>query len=149
MDRYRAEAIVNACHEAWTMRDLTRMLSYYSPDVVYTCNAETAGPRAVRYAGREAMRGFLEPVLAQIECVSVVDATHYDEVRGPRLRTTVSCYMKHISTGIVLSGQYRQVLSFKNGFIDRLEEFHDAAKLASFWKLVAHTESLARDSERT
>lgn len=149
MDRYRAEAIVNACHDAWTTRDLNRMLSYYSRDVIYTCNVEPEGPSPVRYTGRDAMRGFLEPLLAQIECVSVVDAMHYDEIRGPRLRTTVSCYMKHMATGIVLSGQYRQVLSFNpQGLIDRLEEFHDAAKLASFWKLVAHTESLAGGGER-
>jgi ketosteroid isomerase-like protein len=146
MDQYRAEAIVHACHEAWSTRNLTRMLSYYSHDVVYTCNAEPAGPNAVRYIGREALRGFLEPVLKVIECVSVVDAMHFD---GLKARTTIACYMKHLSTGIVLSGQYRQVIRFKGGLIDQLEEFHDAAKLASFWKLVAHTESLERDSERT
>lgn len=127
------------------MRDLDRMLSYYSPDVVYTCNAEVVGSEPVRYTGREGMRSFLEPLLSVIECISVMDAMHFD---GIRARTTISCYTKHIATGIVLSGQYRQVIRFKNGLIDQLEEFHDAAKLASFWKLVAHTENLARDSER-
>ncbi len=127
------------------MRNLDRMLSYYSDDVIYTCNAEPSGGRAVQYHGRQALRAFLQPLLDQIECVSVVDAMHFD---GAKARATIACYMKHDSTGIVLSGQYRQVIRFKGGLIDRLEEFHDAAKLASFWKIVAHTESLAGNSER-
>lgn len=133
--------IVNACHLAWSSRDLDRMLSFYSPGIVYTCNGEPSGPQAnpVRYVGREAMRGFLGPLLETTESVSVVEAFQFD---GEKARVNVACYLRHYRTGIVLSGQFRQVVRFQNGLVSQLEEFHDAAKLATFWKLVSSTEAM-------
>lgn len=145
MDRHRAEAIVNACHDAWSNRDLDRMFRNFHPDVVYSCNVETPGASPVRYIGRLAMRGFLEPVLALIESVSVVDGF---QMNGDAARTTISCYMKHYATGIVLSGQYRQVYHFKNDLIMQLEEFHDAARMATFWRLVQQTEAMQLQDDR-
>lgn len=138
MDRQQAEMIVNACHMAWSSRDLDRMLSLYSPNIVYTCNGEPNGPNPVRYVGREAMRGFLGPLLETAESVSVVEAFQFD---GEKARVNVACYLRHYRTGIVLSGQFRQVVRFENGLVSQLEEFHDAAKLATFWKLVSSTEA--------
>lgn len=145
MDRYRAEAIVNACHDAWSRRDLDRLLQYYSPDVVYTCNGEPSGAHPVRYIGRDALRGFLAPLLDLIESVSVVEGFQFS---GNKARATVGCYMKHFATGIILSGQYRQVFLFADDRISQLEEFHDAAKLATFWQLVRQTEAMLPESGR-
>lgn len=141
MDRLQAETIVNACHLAWSSRDIDRMLSFYSPTIIYTCNGEPKGPDAkpVRYIGRAAMRGFLEPLLDIAESVSVVEAFQFD---GVKARVNVATYLRHYRTGIVLSGQFRQVVHFENGLVSQLEEFHDAAKLATFWKLVSQTEAM-------
>jgi hypothetical protein len=49
----------------------------------------------------------------------------------------------------VLSGQYRQVFTFKNDKIIQLEEFHDAAKLATFWRLVTQTEAMVAEANRS
>jgi ketosteroid isomerase-like protein len=141
MDRLQAEMIVNACHLAWSSRDLDRMLSFYSPHIIYTCNGEPEGPPnvTVRYVGRSAMRGFLSPLLEVAESVSVVEGFQFD---GEKARVNVACYLRHYRTGIVLSGQFRQVVRFEGGMISHLEEFHDAAKLATFWKLVSSTEAM-------
>jgi ketosteroid isomerase-like protein len=139
MDRMRAEVIVHACHEAWSLGNLTRLLSLYSPNIVYTCNAEPAEGSSVRYVGRAAMRTFLEPILRQVESISVVEAFHFD---GVKARTTISTFVKHFQTGIEMNSQYRQVIRFESGLVGQLEEFHDAARLAAFWKLVAHTQAM-------
>lgn len=89
------------------------------------------------------MRQFLEPLTNLIESVSVVEGFQF---QGDTARATIACYLKHYATGIVLSGQYRQVIRFKGDYIDQLEEFHDAARLATFWKLVAHTEAMLTTS---
>lgn len=145
MDRQQAEMIVNACHLAWSSRDLERMLSLYSPSIVYTCNGEPDGSQGspVRYVGRAAMRGFLGPLLEIAESVSVVEAFQFD---GEKARVNVACYLRHYRTGIVLSGQFRQVVRFEGGLVSQLEEFHDAAKLATFWKLVSSTEAMLSDA---
>lgn len=118
------------------------MLSFYSPDIVYTCNGEAGGGiegKPVRYVGRAAMRGFLAPLAAVTESVSVVEAFQFD---GEKARVNVGSYIRHNRTGIVLSGQFRQVIHFERGMVSQLEEFHDAAKLATFWRLVSSTEAL-------
>jgi ketosteroid isomerase-like protein len=145
MDRHRAEAIVNACHDAWSTRDLDRMFRHFHPEIVYTCNVETPGASPVRYIGKDAMRSFLAPALEVLESVSVVEGFQYN---GQNARTTIACYLKHFRTGIVLSGQYRQVYRFRDELIDQLEEFHDAAKMATFWRLVQHTEAMQLQAQR-
>lgn len=138
MDRYRAEAIVNACHEAWSLRDLDRMLRNYSPNFVYTCNTEGDGKEPTRFSGLDAYRGFLEPLLDLIESVSVVEGFQYHDNTA---RVSVGCYYKHYRTGLVMSGQFRQVFTFEGDLIVRIEEFHDAAKMATFWRLIGETEA--------
>lgn len=145
MDWHRAETIVNACHDAWSTRDLDRMFRLYDPEAVYACNTEEGVAAPVRYVG-DAHRAFLTSLLDLIESVSVVEGFQFS---GNTARTTVGCYMKHYSTGIVLSGQYRQVYTFKNDKIIQLEEFHDAAKLATFWRLVTQTEAMLTDANRS
>ena len=142
MDRHRAEITIHACHEAWSAGDLDRMFAYYHPDVVYTCNNEVGDGFPQRITGREGMRAFLAPMLDQLECLTVVEAFHYTHDTA---RAMVAVWLKHLSTGIELSGQFRQVFRFDERYkVISLEEFHDAAKLHAFWQLVHQTEAAAR-----
>jgi len=43
----------------------------------------------------------------------------------------------HKGTGHKLAGTFRQVVYYRNNQIAQLEEFHDAARMAAFWRLVA------------
>ena len=84
-------------------------------------------------------------MLDQLECLTVVEAFHYS---GDTARAMVAVWLKHLSTGIELSGQFRQVYRFDENYkIVSLEEFHDAAKLRAFWQLVHQTEAAARSGE--
>jgi ketosteroid isomerase-like protein len=147
MDRWQAEAVVNAAHAAWSARNLEQVLELYCEDIVYTCNGMPDG-QPVRFDGREAMRGFLAPVLDVAESASVVSRFVFD---AGVARTQVACFVRHKKTKIVLSGSFRQIIRFSGTRISRLDEFHDAAKLNAFWRLVAQSEQdlLERDEDRS
>lgn len=144
MDRHRAEVIIHACHDAWSASDLKRMFAYYNPDVLYTCNTLVGDGFPQQISGRDAMRDFLVPMLDEVECLTVVEAFHFTEDTA---RAMIAVWLRHLSTGIELSGQFRQVFRFDEFYkIVSLEEFHDAAKLRAFWQLVHQTEAAARSS---
>jgi len=58
-------------------------------------------------------------------------------MRGDVGRVQVHFWLRHRETGFGLNGSYRQLLTFRGGLICRIEEYHDAAKLNSFWAVVA------------
>ena len=39
--------------------------------------------------------------------------------------------------GIVLVGSYRQIVTYRGDKIERMEEFHDAAKMIAFWQMIS------------
>ena len=56
-------------------------------------------------------------------------------------RAQIDTYVRHRRTGHVLAGSYRQVVTYRGNEIWRIEEYHDAAKMAAFWRLVASEET--------
>lgn len=130
-----AKAVLDAAHAAWSSADIERLLGWYAEDLTYICN--TGGPNGepLTILGREGMRAFLAPVIGVAESMSVVDSFHYADGVG---RARVSTFIRHKKTGHTLSGSYRQLVTFGGDRICRLEEFHDAAKMAAFWRLVTN-----------
>ena len=51
-------------------------------------------------------------------------------------RATIECYVRHRTTRHVLVGSYRQLVTYRGDKVERLEEFHDAAKMIAFWQMV-------------
>ena len=109
-------------------------MACYCDDIRYTCNIGPTGTQSFVAVGRKAMLDFLLPVLDVTESMSVVESFAF---RNEEARATVACFVKHKATGHVLSGKYRQVVRFRDGGIAQIDEFHDAARIAAFCKLVA------------
>jgi ketosteroid isomerase-like protein len=128
-----ARLLVDAAHLAWSNRDTGALMACYCDDIRYTCNTGPSSAEPFVAVGKSAMLGFLEPVLEITESMSVVE--HF-VLNDNVARATVSCFVKHNATGHVLSGSYRQILVFRDGKIAEIEEFHDAARIAAFWKMV-------------
>lgn len=133
-DEYTARAMVDACHAAWSRGDLNGLLSWYRDDAVYRCNI---GPnndgQAFVARGKGAIREFLAPVLLIAESMSVCDHFVFADDEA---RVQVSCFIREKRTGHTLSGTYRQKYKFESGLIACVEEIHDAAKMAAFWRMV-------------
>jgi ketosteroid isomerase-like protein len=133
MNSLKARLLVDAAHLAWSNRDPAGLLACYCDDIRYTCNTGPTPPEPFVAVGKQAMMAFLLPVLDIATSMSVVERFVF---RNDMATATVACFLTHHATGHVLSGKYRQVIGFREGKIARIDEFHDAARIASFWKLV-------------
>lgn len=133
LDENAARLVLEASHGAWSRGDVEGMLRWMTDDILYSCNTggPDGGPLIVE--GKDGMRAFLGPVAVVAESMSVVDLFEYRDMTA---RARIDCYIRHRSTGHLLTGSYRQVVEFRGNLISRLEEFHDAAKMIAFWKLV-------------
>lgn len=139
-DEWTARATVEACHAAWSKGDLDGMFTWFSDDVVYSCNVGPNGDgQPYVLHGKAAIRGFLSPILTIAESMSVCEHFVFENGVG---RALVSCFIREKRTGLTLSGNYRQNYRFNLGLVSTLEEIHDAAKMMAFWRLVgSHVEA--------
>jgi len=134
VDPVTARAMVEAAHAAWSNGDLEGVLAWYTEDATYMSNVgPTPDGEPYMITGKQAMRGFLGAVLQVAESMSVVEHFVFENGVG---RARVACYIRDKATGLVLSGTYRQKHTFRDGRIATLEEIHDAARMAAFWRLV-------------
>ena len=133
MNALSARLLIDAAHLAWSNRDIAALLACYCDDIRYTCNVGPSGTEPFIAIGKQAMLDFLSPVLTVAESVSVVERFVFNEDVAT---STVACFVKHKATGHVLSGTYRQIALFREGKIAQLDEIHDAARIAAFWKMV-------------
>jgi ketosteroid isomerase-like protein len=129
-----AKAIVEASHAAWNRRNIEAMLDYYVEDLIYWSNAGGPDDAPLTIFGKSGLRNLLAPVLDVIDSATSIDAFNFVDGMA---RVQVSTYVRHKLTGLDLSGNYRQVLHFRDFKICKNEEFHDVAKLSTFWRLVA------------
>jgi ketosteroid isomerase-like protein len=129
-----AKAIVEAGHAAWNTRNLEGVLDNYTDDLLYTSNAGGPDGQPLQAFGKSGLRAMLAPVLPAFETMTSIEDFKFDEDVA---RVRVISYAFHIATGLELSGTYRQIMHFRGFKICRLEEFHDAAKLNAFWRLLA------------
>jgi ketosteroid isomerase-like protein len=133
MKALAARMLVDAAHLAWSNRDTPALLACYCDDIRYTCNTGSNGADSFVAVGKQAMLDFLLPVLNIAESMSVVERFVFKDGMA---RATITCFVRHKATGHVLSGSYRQILVFREGKIAKIDEFHDAARIAAFWRMV-------------
>lgn len=134
LDEHRARMILDQSHAAWSRGDIEGVLGCFSDDVTYCCNtgAPDGGPLII--VGKSEYRAMLQPIIAVAESVSVPEYFRFADGVG---RAKVDCYIRHRTTHHTLVGSYRQIATFSGGRISRLEEFHDAAKMIAFWRMIS------------
>jgi hypothetical protein len=105
------------------MRDFESLLTLYVDDLTYWSNfgGPDGGPNVVR--GKPAL---LTHLIAYGTMDSLSVPENFRLVNGLG-HATSSFYMRHPKTGLAHSGVYRQVASYRDNKILRLEELHDAA----------------------
>lgn len=133
-----ARDVLDASHEAWCRGDIERLLSCYTDDLVYWCNAGSLEGTPYTVEGKPSYRTFLSSLVSVAEGASVTKYFQFQDGIG---RAKIDGYMRHRRTGLVLSGSYRQIVTYRDRKIARLEEYRDAAKLAAFWRLASSEET--------
>jgi ketosteroid isomerase-like protein len=131
-----AEQILYAAHEAWNRRDLNGLLDLFEDDMTYWSNVASPQGETILH-GKRAFEGFLEP-LKEMEGLSV---PHSFRFKDGAAAASVEFYLRDCRTGHAHSGTFRQVLTFRNGRILRMDEYHDAPALSSFMALVSDESS--------
>lgn len=109
------------------------MLVYFDDDLVYWCNVGAIDGQPFSIEGKQGLRTLLQSVLSVAESASAMSFFQFEDGVG---RSTVQAYVRHRRTGHEISGTYRQIVSFRGKRISMLEEFHDAAKMSAFWRMV-------------
>ncbi len=134
LDESSAREILDKAHAAWSTGDIEGVLAQYVDDLTYWCN--TGGPDGtpLTIAGKDALRTFMQSITRVAESISVSEYFRLQDCVG---RANVECYIRHRSTGHKLVGSYRQVITYRGDKIARIEEYHDAARMAAFWRLIA------------
>ena len=127
-----ARSIVEAAHSAWNAGSIDGMLQKYVDDLEYITNTGSDG-NSLTIRGKEAFRARFEPVMAILCSRTSIESFHFENGIA---RVRLSAYARHRDTGLELSGSYRSLYQFRGFQICKLEDFHDAAKMAAFWRLV-------------
>lgn len=134
LDEHRARMILDSSHAAWSRGDIEGVLSNYVDDLTYYCN--TGGPDGgpLSIVGKQALRDMLQPIADVAESVSVSEYFRFSDGIG---RAKIECYIRHRTTHHTLVGSYRQLVTYRGNRIARMEEFHDAAKMIAFWRMIS------------
>lgn len=134
LDEHRARMILDSSHAAWSRGDIEGVLSNYVDDLTYYCN--TGGPDGgpLSIVGKQALRHMLQPIADVAESVSVSEYFRFSDGIG---RAKIECYIRHRTTHHTLVGSYRQLVTYRGNRIARMEEFHDAAKMIAFWRMIS------------
>lgn len=133
LDAHTAREILDSAHNAWNRGDIEGVLAHYTDDVSYWCNAGSLDGTPHTIEGKQGLRTFLRSVTAVAESGTATEHFQFEDGVG---RALVEAYIRHRRTGHILSGTYRQIITFKGRKIMRLEEYHDAAKMMAFWRMV-------------
>ena len=136
--RETAWRLLVAAHDAWSAPDLNKLESCFTKDLEYQCNGGTSDGSPLTLVGRDEFIDFWTPLVTEFETLTSPETFHLD---GDTARAQISVKVLHFRTGHKLTGTYRQLLTFRSGLICRIEEYHDAAKLAAFWQLVLHDDA--------
>ena len=104
LDAQIARDVVDGTHAAWSNGDIERLLSFYTDDLTYWCNAGSIEGTPYILHGKPAFRTFLHSIHAVAESGSVTEYFHFEDGVA---RTSVECYLLHRRTGLVLSGSFR------------------------------------------
>jgi ketosteroid isomerase-like protein len=133
IDEHRARLILNAAHAAWSNGDIEGVLNQYTDDLTYWSNtgAPDGGPLVIE--GKDGLREMLNSIVAVAESVSVAEYFRFIDGTG---RANIECYIRHKTTGHTMVGSYRQVVTYRGDRISRTDEFHDAARMAAFWRMI-------------
>lgn len=132
-DARAARELLDAAYNAWSRGDVASVLAQYADDMTFWSNVGGPSGEPTTIVGKAAFAEFVEHLAATLEGASAMDHFSFADGIG---RANVEHYIRHKKTGLTMAGSYRQVTTFRDGKITRVEQYHDAARTAAFWRLV-------------
>jgi ketosteroid isomerase-like protein len=128
ISKVRARELLYAAHEAFNRRDIEGLLNLYVEDMVYWTNFGNADGGPLTIEGKDNMRAFVA-LWAGLQSLSVPDDFRFVDGVG---HASAEFFMKDPKTGHDHSAMFRQVITYRDDRICRMEEFHDAQAMMAF-----------------
>ncbi len=139
MNANDARQILESAHAHWAAGQLEKVLDLYCDDCVYRSSTGGLEGRPLVVEGKAAYRDYLAPIMHENETVSTVINFSYSTGIG---RARIAIYIKHRSTGHEITTTYRQLVTYRDGLMVQIDEYHDVARLSSFWRLAQRDSKL-------
>lgn len=130
------KAILESAQESWNSGSVEGVLDKYSEDIIYTTNTGGPNGESVTIRGKENVRRRYLTTMELVESRSRIEYLRWD---SGLVRTRLFVNMQHKETGVALTTRLRQIIRFRGFLIAEIQDFHDAAKLAAFWRFVGAT----------
>lgn len=129
--------VLHDLHAAWNRVDIDALLDCFTEDLDYWSNMGGDGAPFI-IAGKTALGSFVRSIAAEYQCSTSIASLKHD---GASVRAHIAYTVRNRANGYVDAGTYRQIATFDNGKIARLEDFHDAPRLLAFWRLASAAET--------
>jgi ketosteroid isomerase-like protein len=128
----QAKKILEDAHALWADGNLEGVLALDVDDLVY--HSHTGGLEGIPMLveGKAAFRRYLAPLMAANQTVSTVVDFSYSTGIG---RARIAIFIKHRASSHEITTTYRQIVTYRRQRMSRIDEFHDVARLSSFWRL--------------
>lgn len=129
------EGVLEATIAAYSLGDLELAVAYFADDCTFSIHVpEQTMPYAGEFMGRTAILDRLHRMKSIFEVMRYVARpmiSHGEQVRGQ-----IDYVFRHRSSGMILDGIMRVVVTVKDGAITDWQEFHDAERIDAFMRLV-------------
>lgn len=130
-----AEEIVRRSLKAWISGDFEGTLASIADDCVYALHiSNEALPFAGEAVGKAAIEAAFRMMRAQFDYL--LFRPHHYVTDGGTVRVRVEHMYRHRATGEIISGNFRLVFFMRDGFITRMDEYHDRAMVEAFMRLI-------------
>ena len=139
IDAATALSIVEAAHSAWNAGDIEGTLDRYVDDLVFITNTGPDGGQMI-IRGKSNLREYINVIMQVVEAKTFIESLHFD---GEVARIRFNTYVRHRTTGHEMTGTYRELCTFRGSEISQIEDFHDAPRMAAFWRLIGMAETEA------
>jgi ketosteroid isomerase-like protein len=130
----RARELLYGTHDAWNKRDIERLIALYVDDMTFWANVGGAEGGPLTISDKATFRSHLL-AWKDFECISAPQNFRFDSGVG---QANVEFYIRDKS-GLQFAASYRQVATYRDDRILRLEEYHDAKALAAFMAMLSQT----------
>lgn len=129
----RARELLYGIHDAWNQRDIEGLLSCYGDEFTFWANVGGPDGAPLTFTDKTAFRAHLLS-LVHFDCLSVPHNFHFDDGIA---RSNVEFYIRDPNSGLRHASTFRQIGTFRDNLILRLEQYHDAQALSAFLSLLA------------
>lgn len=130
------KAVVKRFNEAWIANDLDQAMSLVAEKSAYALYISSELlPQGGETVGRDNIRAALAHLRAMFEYILYRPHAYTED--GDVCRYRVEFMYRHRTSGEVLSGNFRVLMTVRDGLLVRADEYHDRAMVETFMRLFA------------